>query len=221
MKFHIITLFPNLFDSYFSDSLLKRGKEKKLISFHFLNPRDFCEDKHRRVDDIPYGGGPGMVLKALPILRAWEEAKKNTFFEKVFRQKKRIHTIIFSPEGKKLDNDYAQFLVDHYDELILINGRYEGIDERVAHITKAEKISIGNYILTGGELASMVLIDVVSRRIPGFLGKEKSLEEKRIASHQVYTRPRCFSFNGEDYCVPQILLEGNHKKIEEWRKERA
>ena len=221
MRFHIITLFPEVFDCYLSHSIIGRAKENKKIEVDFLNPRDFCDDPHRRIDDKPYGGGPGMVMKALPIIRAWERASKLPLRERLpLVKKRRVKTILFSPGGRKFTNDDAKYFAQNVDDLILINGRYEGIDHRVVEAIGAELISIGDYVLTGGELASMVVIDSVSRQIKGVLGKYESLEEERVSSHEVYTRPERFSFRRKEYPVPEVLLSGHHKKIEEWRRER-
>ena len=221
MRFHIITLFPETFDCYLSHSILGRAVANKKIELNFLNPRDFCDDPHRRIDDKPYGGGPGMVMKALPIIRAWEKASVIPFREKLpFTKKRRMKTILFSPGGRKFTNEDAKHFAHHFDDIILINGRYEGIDHRVVEATGAELISIGDYVLTGGELASMVVIDSVARQIEGVLGTYESLEEERVSSHEVYTRPEQFHFKGREYAVPKVLVSGHHKKIEEWRKER-
>jgi tRNA (guanine37-N1)-methyltransferase len=207
--FHIITIFPEMFDSYFNDSILKRAIKNGKIKIKFYNPRDFTKNKHRQVDDIPYGGGPGMVMKAEPILRAFEKAKG---------KKKKVKTIIFSPQGKEFTNKKANLLQKNYKDIILILGRYEGLDARIKKITKGEELSIGPYILTGGELPAMILIDAVSRQIKGVLGNIESVEEKRENSRDIYTRPEVISYNGKKYKVPKVLLSGHHKKILQWKK---
>ncbi|MEK7548886.1 MAG: tRNA (guanosine(37)-N1)-methyltransferase TrmD [Patescibacteria group bacterium] len=225
MKFNIITIFPKIFDSYLNESILKRAQKNKLIDIKIHNLRDFTKDKHHKVDDRPFGGGPGMALKIEPLISAISSILriKNT----ELRIKKKTKIILFTPTGKQFDNKIAVNLAKNYDNLILICGRYEGIDARVEKVIKnlirqsAEKISIGPYVLTGGELPAMVLIDSISRQIPGVLGKTESLEEKRHGiGMPVYTRPEIFKWKNKEYSVPKILLSGNHKKIEEWRRKR-
>ncbi len=217
MRFHAITIFPDIFDSYMNESIIGRAIEKKLISIKFYNPRDFIKapkNNYRPVDDRPYGGGPGMVMRAEPILKAIEKAVKN--ISKFKKSKTKI--INFSPSGKKFTTEYAKTSAKKYTDVILICGRYEGIDARVSKIFKAEDISIGDYVLTGGELPAMVLIDSMSRQIKGVLGKFESLEEERVSSSEVYTRPEILKYKNKNYKVPKILLSGNHKLIEEWKK---
>jgi len=217
MKFNIITIFPHIFDSYLNESILKRAQKKNLIQIKIHNLRDFTKDKHKKVDDKPYGGGAGMVFKIEPIIRAASSIKRQASREK-------IKIILFSPAGKQFNNKIAAQLAKNYKHLILICGRYEGIDARVKKIIgncklKIENLSIGPYVLTGGELPAMVLIDAVSRQIPGVLGKQESLEEKRFGiGAPAYTRPEVIVWKGKKYPVPKVLLSGNHKKIEEWRK---
>lgn len=165
-----------------------------------------------RIDDKPYAGGPGMVMQALPIIKAVEKAIKSS--------KKKPKIILLSPAGKVFDNEYAEKVSKKYSDIIIICGRYEGIDARVKKIFKAEEISIGPYVLTGGELPAMVILDTVARRIPGVLGKIESVEENRISSSEVYTRPEVLVYKNKKYSVPKVLLSGNHKKIEEWKKQR-
>lgn len=212
MHFHIITLFPDCFRSYIESSIIARAVEKKKIQISFYNPRDFTRDKHRRVDRMPYGGGPGMVLEPESVVRAVEKAKG---------RKKNVKIIFLSPGGKLFSNAYAVRATRKYTDIIILCGRYEGIDARVKKIFKAEEISVGPFVLTGGELAALIMIDVIARRIPGVLGTYESLEEERTASSEVYTRPEVFIYRGKKYRVPKVLLSGNHKKIEAWRVERA
>jgi tRNA (guanine37-N1)-methyltransferase len=200
-----------MFDSYLNESVLARGVLKNKIRFKFYNPRDFTKDKHRKVDNIPYGGGPGMVMMAEPILKAWSKAKSS---------KKKVKTIIFSPSGLELTNSYANKVGKTFEDIILISGRYEGIDSRVLKITKAEELSVGPYVVTGGELPAMIFIDVVSRQIEGVLGNPLSLEESRVSSSEVYTRPEKLVYKGKGYKVPKVLLSGHHKKIDEWRSKK-
>ncbi|MFA5778168.1 MAG: tRNA (guanosine(37)-N1)-methyltransferase TrmD [Candidatus Paceibacterota bacterium] len=215
MRFHIITIFPEIFDSYLNESIIGRAIKNKLISVKFYNPRDFIKapkNNYRPVDDKPYGGGPGMVMRAEPIIKAIEKAISKT------KNKKKTKIILFSPSGKKFTTSYAKNSAKKYTDIILISGRYEGIDARVQKMFKAEEISIGDYVLTGGELPAMVLVDSISRQIPGVLGKYESLEEERVSSSEVYTRPEVLKYKKKNYKVPKVLLSGNHKKIEEWRK---
>ena len=224
MRFHVVTLFPEVCKAYTDASILGRaqkakgngrGKAKKIIVSYY-NPRDFTKDKHRKVDDRPYGGGPGMVMQAEPILKAVEKAlgKKGTG-----AGKKKV--LLMSPRGKVFDQAFAKKLAKSYDDIVLIAGRYEGIDGRVKKILKAEDVSVGPYVLTGGELPALTIIDAVSRNIEGVLGKGESLEDARIASGEMYTRPESFMYKNKKYRIPKILLGGNHKEIEEWRQKRS
>ena len=232
MKFDIITIFPKIFSakggSYLNESILKRAQKNKLIEIKIHNLRDFTKDRHRKVDDRPFGGGPGMVLKIEPLIKAISSILRIQNLE--FRIKKKTKIILFTPAGKQFNNKVAADLAKNYDNLIFICGRYEGVDARVKKVIKdlgfkVEEISIGDYVLTGGELPAMVLIDSVSRQIPGVLGKQESLEEKRYgAGLPAYTRPEIFIYppaGGKKYAVPKILLSGNHKKIEEWREKNS
>jgi tRNA (guanine37-N1)-methyltransferase len=218
MNFHVITLFPESFDSYINSSIIGRAIRDKKIKIKFYNPRDFTKDKHRRVDRKPYSGGPGMVLEAESVIKAVETASTA-----IRRRGRNIKIICLSPSGKQFDNSYAEKISKKFENIVIICGRYEGIDERVFKIVKKwkeakiERLSIGPYVLTGGELPAMIILDAVSRRIPGVLGKIESLEENRVASSEVYTRPEVLEYKGKKYRVPKVLLGGNHKKIEEWR----
>lgn len=233
MNFHVITLFPESFSSYLNESILARAQKNKLIDFKFYNPRDFVKptkvqtkkDKpYLRVDEKPYGGGPGMLIQAEPMLKALtfiknkiEKAQKNKVGEKKSGAKNKIKIIHLSPSGKKFTNTYASGVAKKYDHVIIVCGRYEGIDARVKKIFKGDELSIGDYVLTGGELAALVMIDTISRQVKGVLGNHDSVEEMRNASPEVYTRPEILVFNGKKYKVPTVLLSGNHAKIEEWR----
>ena len=211
MRFHILTIFPDIFDSYLNESLFKRAKKSKLLSVQTYDIREYTMDKHNKVDDRPFGGGPGMVMKVQPI---WDVVKK--LQAKILKNKK-ARVVLFSARGKKLDAKTAQRLAK-YDDLVLICGRYEGVDERVAEHIADEAISIGDYVLSGGELPALVLMEAVSRHIPGFLGKEESLEEVN-GSFATYTRPEIFSpKKGASWKVPEVLLSGDHKKIKKWRQ---
>jgi tRNA (guanine37-N1)-methyltransferase len=219
MNFHIITLFPESFSSYLNESILARAIKNKVLKVNFYNPRDFVKitkaqkmknKPYKRVDDIPYGGGPGMVMQAEPVVKAIEKALKKT-------KKGKTKIIFLSPKGKQFDTDYAKNTAKRITDIIIISGRYEGIDERVNKIFKTEKITVGPFVLTGGELPAMIIMDCVSRQLDGVLGNKASLEEERISSSEVYTRPEILEFKGKKYKVPPVLLSGNHKKIDEWR----
>jgi len=212
LQFNIITIFPNIFDSYLGDSIIGRAIKSKKIGVNFFDPRSFTKDKHKKVDDKPYGGGPGMVMQADPVLKA---------IEKAVGRKKNVKLIMFSPSGKQFDTAYAKKLAENYDEIILISGRYEGIDARVKKILKPEEISVGPYVLTGGEIPAMLVIDSVSRQIKGVLGNEFSPENERVASPETYTRPEILKYKKKEHKVPKVLLSGNHKDIEEWRKKKS
>lgn len=225
MQFHVITLFPEICKTYTDAGVLGRAQKTekgkgakvrgKKIEVTYYNPRDFAKNKHHKVDDKPYGGGPGMVMYAGPIVRAWEKAvgKKTIALET-----KKVKTLIMAPRGKKFETAYAKKLAKSYEHIVLISGRYEGIDSRVKKVLKAEEISIGDYVLTGGELPALAIIDSVSRQIPGVLGTFESLEEERISSGEMYTRPDVFEYKGKKYAVPKVLLGGNHKDIEQWKQ---
>ncbi len=214
MHFHIITLFPGAFDSYLNESIIARAIEDKKIKVEFYNPRDYSDDKWKRVDQKPYSGGPGMVIQALPTAKAIEKA-----LTKIKRNKKaKIKIIFFSPGGKQFTTTYAKNVAKKYTDIIFVCGRYEGIDARVKKIFKMEDISVGEFVLTGGELPAMIVLDCVSRQIEGVLGNFSSLEESRVSSHDVYTRPEVFEYKGKKYKVPKVLLSGNHAEIEKWKK---
>lgn len=210
MHFHLISLFPHAFDSYFGESILKRAIEDKKVKVSFYNPRDFVENKWKRVDRPPYGGGPGLVIEAEPVVKAIAAAQK------VAKGKAKI--LFFSPRGAQFTNESATKLAKKYKHVILVCGRYEGIDARVRKVFKMESVSVGPFVLTGGELPAMIVADVISRQIPGVLGNFDSLEERRASTDQVYTRPEVFTYKGKNYRVPKILLSGHQAKIEEWKK---
>ena len=211
MKFDIITIFPDIFDSYLNESIIKRAQNKGLIDVGIHNLRDWTEDAHKSVDDKPFGGGLGMVMKTTPIATAVKSLSK----------KKKAKIILFSPRGKKFTQkkatEYAKL-----DQLIMISGRYEGVDERVAKYIADESISIGDYVLMGGEIPAMTVIETVSRLIPGVIGKKEFLVERSKGSgfieYPQYTRPEVFKTkDGKKHTVPKVLTSGNHKKIEEWK----
>lgn len=215
MNYHIVSLFPQSLDSYLNESILKRAQEDKIITIKYYNPRDYTEGtsySDRRVDDKPYGGGPGMVIEALPVIKAIEHAIKEV------KDRKKLKIVWFTPSGKQFDTKLAKNYSKKYTDIVFICGRYEGIDARVKKVFKVEEISIGPFVLTGGEIPTMILIDTISRQIKGVLGDHLSLEESRIASPDVYTRPEVLEYNGKKLKVPKVLLSGNHKKIDEWRE---
>jgi len=238
MRFHVITIFPDIFNSYLGESILGRAIENKKVSVKFYNPRDFIKapkNNYKPVDERPYGGGPGMVMKAEPILKAVEKAIS---VAQKFSRGPRISSVVtsarpsrklpsnllivnFLPSAEKFTTDFAKKVSKKYTDIILICGRYEGIDARIDKILKTKQISIGDYVLTGGELPAMIVIDCLARQIPGVLGKFESLEEERVSSSEVYTRPEVLKWptkgKGKNYKVPPVLLSGDHKKIEEWK----
>ena len=211
MRFDILTLFPDMFSSPFQESILAKAIGKGLIEVRTINIRDFALDKHQVVDDAPYGGGQGMVMKVEPIARAIERVKL---------ENPSAWTIYLTHEGKPLNQEILRDLSSR-SHLILLCGRYEGVDERVRQLFVDEEISIGDYVLTGGELAAMVLIDAVSRLLPGVLGSDRSAEEDSffgsLLEYPQYTRPA--SFRGHN--VPEVLLSGNHQAISLWRRKEA
>lgn len=219
MHFHLITLFPKAFDSYLGESILKRAIEDKKIKVSFYHPRDFVVNKWKRVDRPPYGGGPGLVIEALPMVKAIESAIKKS---KLAPSPKSLSPkiIFLSPAGKQFDNTYARKVSKSYKHVIVICGRYEGIDARVKKVFKMDEISVGPFVLTGGELPAMIVMDVMARQVRGVLGNFDSLEERRISSSEVYTRPEVFEYKGKKYRVPKVLLSGNTRAIEKWKESR-
>jgi tRNA (guanine37-N1)-methyltransferase len=253
MNFHIITLFPEIFDSYLKESILGRAIKNKKIKINFVNPRKFVTGKYKKVwpdgnvslqvDDRPYAGGPGMVMQALPIIKAVEFI--NTSILKRFSRssparrsydadgneggrgarpqkslqnlRSKILIVNFIPSAEKFNTKMAKNISAKYTDVIMICGRYEGIDARVDKILKTKKISVGDYVLTGGEIPAMILIDSISRQIKGVLGNYNSLEEERISSSIVYTRPEVIEYKSKKYKVPKVLIGGDHKKIEDWK----
>lgn len=205
-----MTVFPNILDSYWQESLWKRAMARGIIEVNFHNLRDYSLEKHRKVDDRPFGGGPGMVLQIEPIYRALKKINA--------RKKGRV--ILLSARGKKFSQKDALRL-SKYDQIIFLCGRYEGVDERVALNIADEEISVGDYVLSGGELPAMVIAEAVARHREGFLGKAESLEEVN-GSFATYTRPPVFypekNNKRRSWRVPKVLLGGNHKEIETWRR---
>jgi tRNA (guanine37-N1)-methyltransferase len=212
MKYGVITIFPEIFHAYLNEGILKRAVQKNLIEVHIHNLRDFSKDKHRTVDDYPYGGGSGMVMKPEPFFDAVETLYPDTSERRV---------ILLNPASKQFNHDLATELSHENRQLVFLCGRYEAIDERVKIGIVDDEISIGDYILTGGELPALVIIDAVTRLIPGVLGNDESAEaesfSRGILDYPHYTRPSVF----RDMAVPEILLSGNHKDIMRWRKKEA
>lgn len=221
MRFDIVTIFPHIFDSYFGESILKRAQNKKIIKIKVHNLRDYSKDKHQKVDDTPYGGGAGMVMNVQPFYDSVNAVKKDKSVLKKFAsllgKKPKVRTILFSAKGKRFTQADAQRL-SKYDQLIMLCGRYEGIDERVAENIADEEISIGDFVLTGGEIPAMLVTDSVARLLPGVLGNEQSAvieshSEEGYLEFPQYTKPEEF----KGWKVPEILLSGHHGKIEKWR----
>lgn len=218
-RFDIITIFPEMLESYANESILGRAQSQKHIDIQFHNLRDYSQDKHKSVDDIPYGGGPGMVMQVEPFDRAVKKIKK----------KKKSRVILTSASGKRFTQQDAIRLAE-YDQLIFLCGRYEGVDARVEECIADESLSIGDFVLTGGELPALVMTDAIARLVPGVLGDEASLEQE---SHTVpgqleypqYTRPAEYTFKKglkkHKAAVPDVLMSGNHKEIETWRMENS
>ncbi|WP_332445687.1 tRNA (guanosine(37)-N1)-methyltransferase TrmD [Dehalococcoides mccartyi] len=212
MKIDVLTLFPEMFQSPFEESIFKRAADKNLVRLEIHNFRDFSHDKHHAVDDTPYGGGAGMLLKPEPLFEAVEAVME--------KDPTPAPVILLSPQGRTFNQSVARELANH-QRLIIICGHYEGFDERVREHLATDEISIGDFVLTGGELAAMVVIDAVSRLIPGVLGSDDSSESDShsngLLEHPHYTRPPVF--RGWD--IPEVLLSGNHARIDRWRRKES
>lgn len=212
MKIDLVTIFPGIFDGPFRESMIKRAVEKGLVTINLVDLRDYTKDRHRQVDDAPYGGGRGMILKPEPLFEAVEDLKiKSSADEQT--------VILLSPQGRRF-NQQAAIELAQKKHLVLICGRYEGVDERVRTALVDDEISIGDYVLTGGELAAAVVVDAVVRLLPGFLTEEAAVNESFTGSlleHPHYTRPAVYK--GVE--VPAVLLSGNHKEIARWRREQS
>ncbi|MEX0689909.1 MAG: tRNA (guanosine(37)-N1)-methyltransferase TrmD [Candidatus Paceibacterota bacterium] len=215
INFDILTIFPEMFSGYFNTSMMKRAQENNHITINVHNLRDYAKDKHRMTDDIAYGGISGMVMKVEPIYYAVEEIRKK-------HKKDKIRVLLTSAKGKLLTQKKVRSL-SVFDRIVIIAGHYKGVDERVVKHIADEEISIGEYVITGGELPAMVIVDTVSRMVEGVIGKEESKKGESHSpgikhEHPVYTRPEIFSpKSGKEWKVPEILLSGHHQKIEEWR----
>jgi len=217
VKFHLITLFPEACDAYLNASIIGRARKEKKMVVKYQNPRDFVDNKWGKVDERPYGGGPGMVMSALPIVKAVQAALGKTV-------RQRLTVIVwFSPSGKQFTNKDADKLTK-YDDVVLVCGRYEGIDERAKKILKTlatvKEFAVGEAVYTGGEIPALAIVDAVTRRLPGVLGKDASVEERRIASSAVYTRPETISYKKKNYRVPKVLQTGHHANIDNWRSKK-
>lgn len=214
MNFYVLTLFPEMIDSGLNHSIIKKAIEKEIISIQSINIRNFSENKHNQVDDYPYGGGAGMVMKPEPIYRAFLSIKER------INNKKNTRVLYMTPQGKPFNQKIAEELSKEED-LIILCGHYEGIDERVIEEIVTDEISLGDFILTGGEIPAMAIIDSISRLIPNVLGKEESFINESFSDNLLeypnYTRP--FLFNGKS--VPEVLVSGNHKNIQDWRKKQS
>lgn len=244
LQFNIITIFPSVFEPYLSQSILGRAREKKIVDFNLIDLREFTSDKHKSVDDVPFGGGAGMVMKVEPIYKAVLQIKNQKLkIKKNIKKTEKTRIILLSAKGRKFIQEKAREL-SQLENIILICGRYEGVDERVAEYIADEEISIGDYILTGGELPAMVVADAVARLIPGVISEESLKEESfsglsktkslrtclgqekskdaNVLEYPQYTRPAIFKTNeGDEWKVPEVLLSGNHKEINKWKEERA
>lgn len=217
MKFHLLTIFPEIFDSYLNQSILRRASDKKIVKFKIHNLRQWTKDKHKTVDDAPYGGGAGMLMKIEPLYKALTAIKKLN--KKIKPSKRKI--ILLSAAGKTWNQPLAK-KYSKLDEIIFICGRYEGVDARLKNFID-EEISVGDYVLTGGELPALTIIDSITRLLPGVLGNKESIIEEShsedgVTEYPQYTRPEIFKVGNKKYPVPKILLSGNHKKIKEWQK---
>jgi tRNA (guanine37-N1)-methyltransferase len=220
LAFHLITLFADACEPYLSASILGRAREKGAIKISYQNPRDFVpvpkgRDKataYKKVDERPYGGGPGMVMAALPVAKAIEKA--------VGKKKGKTAVVWFEPGATAFDNKEADTL-SKFDDVVLVCGRYEGIDARAKAIAKTfgtlKTYSVGEAVYTGGELPAMAIVDAVTRRLPGVLGKDASVEERRVAARDVYTRPEALEWKGKKMKVPKVLLTGHHANIDTWK----
>ncbi len=217
MQIDILTLFPQLFQGPFSEGIFQRAVDRKLVQVNIHNIRDYTHDRHHTVDDYAYGGGAGMVLKPEPIFEAVEKVKKDIGLREGVEE---LPVILLTPQGRLFSQEVAQELAS-YSNLVLICGRYEGVDERVRQHLATDEISIGDYVLGGGELAAMVVVDAVVRLLPGVLGSEASAQDDShtmgLLEYPQYTRPEVY----RGWAVPEVLRSGNHAQIAKWRHEQA
>ncbi|WP_437130458.1 tRNA (guanosine(37)-N1)-methyltransferase TrmD [Peptostreptococcus russellii] len=213
MKINVMTLFPEIFNSYIGESMMKKAVDNNILAVNIYNIRDFSKNKHKKVDDYPFGGGAGMVMTPQPILSTYKHIIEENKLEKP-------RVIYLSPKGKTFTQDMAKSLSNE-DNLIFLCGHYEGIDQRVIDMIVTDELSIGDYVLTGGELPALVMIDSISRLIPGVLNKSESYEDETfegdLLEYPQYTRPREY----DGHKVPDVILSGNHQKIDQWRKEES
>lgn len=228
MRFHIITLFQDACDAYLSASIVGRARKDKKIKIDYQNPRDFVDlpagrqetNGYKRVDERPYGGGPGMVMSAMPVVHAVERALRIPRNPRRGKDSKAV-IVWFSPSAKQFTNKDADQLTT-YTDVVLVCGRYEGIDERAKKILKTvapiKEFAVGEAVYTGGEVPTLAIVDAVTRRLPGVLGKDESVEERRVASHAVYTRPEAILYKGKKYKVPSVLRTGHHANITNWKR---
>lgn len=214
MNFHVLTLFPEMIEQGLNTSIIGRAIDKGLLSLNTVNIRDFSENKHNHVDDYPYGGGAGMVMQALPVYKAYESVKNTILSDK------KLRVVYLTPQGKVFNQSMAEEFSKE-DDLVFLCGHYEGIDERVLELIVTDYVSIGDYVLTGGELPAMVMIDSISRLVPGVLNNEVSAEfesfQDNLLEYPQYTRPE--EFMGKK--VPEVLLSGHHAKIDTWRRQQS
>lgn len=214
MNYHVMTLFPELIETVLSSSIIGRARAAGFIDVKEYNFREFCNNKHGRVDDTPYGGGKGMLLMAPPIYDCWEHITKD------IPEGRKVRTVYMSPKGRLLTHSVAKELSE-YDDLIILCGHYEGVDERLIEEIVDDEISIGDYILTGGEIPACILVDAVARMVPGVLADSSCYEDESIASglleYPHYTRP--YNFRGR--VVPDVLISGHHGNVDKWRREKA
>jgi tRNA (guanine37-N1)-methyltransferase len=214
MKYHIITIFPEIFSSYFSHSIIARAQKNKLIDIQVHDLRKWTSDKHKTVDDTPYGGGAGMILKVEPLYKALKELAP--------RKKKTRKIILTSAKGKTFKQNIAQSYAKDLKEIIIICGRYEGVDERIKEYID-EELSIGNYVLTGGEVPAMTIVDATMRLLPRVLGNEESIiseshNKPGVLEYPQYSKPQDFKTKKKTLSVPKVLLSGNHEEIKKWRQ---
>ncbi|MFP4514456.1 MAG: tRNA (guanosine(37)-N1)-methyltransferase TrmD [Parcubacteria group bacterium] len=214
MKYHIITIFPEIFSSYFSHSIIARAQKNNLIDIEIHDLRKWATDKHKTVDDTPYGGGAGMIFKVEPLYRALKELAP--------KKKKTRKIILTSAKGKTFNQSIAKSYAKNLTEIIIICGRYEGVDERIKEFID-EEVSIGNYVLTGGEIAAMTIVDASMRLLPGVLGNKESViseshSKPGILEYPQYSKPQSFKTTKKTLSVPEVLLSGNHEEIKKWRQ---